>query len=285
VSAALAFLRAQGHETMKKDGRPNWLPVPTVEKMLGRFLDQHKAGWDTEKSAWETEKQRYRQAVAEVQRWRELVDSNPQGLLERLSELDPRYAALLRREAAQAPAEEDDPEPQADIDMGGGRWTYSTKAIKEVRAWERRQMERTMNERLAPLLSRAQAEEQAQRRQRVEAMLVERTSATLAKARTWPKFNENEAAILKVLQEDTAASEAAGVPPQLTVHDAYMQVVPQTFSADHNKVREQVLRELQAAPRSTAVSGNGAEPVRAPGPMTTEEIARRAMARLEGGRH
>lgn len=285
VSAELKWLQEQGHFSHKSDGRANWLPVATVERMLGKYLDSHKGDWTKERDGWHQERQSLAQAAQAAQQFRQMMQSDPRGLLQRMAQLDPRYGEFLQQpQREQLPPEESDPEPEPDLDLGNGRRTYSLDGIRKMREWERRNMERAFDQRMAPFAERVRQEEQRKHEERIETMLRTRTQNVLTRAKTWPKWAENEGEILKVLQADSAEAQRAGTEPQLSVHDAYMQVVTPVLSGDYNTIREQVMRELNGAPRSTAVGQTGAEPVRRPGPITVEDIARRAMARLEGGR-
>lgn len=285
LSAELKWLQEQGHFSHKSDGRANWLPVATVERMLNKYLETHKGEWTKERDGWHGEREKLAQAAQAAHNFRRLMEQDPRALLQRMAQMDPRYQEFLQeRREQQLPPQEQDPEPEPDLDLGNGRRSYSLDGIRNLRAWERRQMERAFDERMAPLLQRARQEEQRVQVERVERMLQHRTQNVLARAKTWPKWSEHEEAITKVLQEDSRQAEANGTEPQLSVHDAYMQVVGPVLTGDYNKVREQALRDLNGAARSTSVTQTGAEPVRKPGALTTEDIARRAMARLEGGR-
>lgn len=285
-SEAERLLREQGYATERKpDGREHWIPRSKVLKMIETGLKKRAAALDKEREGWTTERAGYVKQADEIKQWRALMAGDPKALLTRMAELDPRYKPFLdeHRVAQALPKAEDDPEPQPDIDLGNGRATYSLQGINKLRAWDRRQMERAFDERLKPFHEIREADQRRAETARYDAFIQERSSAQIARARTWPRFAEHEEAIVKALQEDSQHAEATGQPMKYgSIHDAYMDLVMPHLTGDHNKVRETVMKELNAAPKSTSVGTTGPEPTKAPGQRTTEEIARRAMARLEG---
>src|SRR5262245_43764139 len=285
LSESAKFLISNGHKHGKRpDGKTDlsFLPFTTVEKMLSRYLDHHRGSFDKERETWAGENKHLGEQAEMARRFRALVQGDPRAALTELARIDPRYQSFLVPPKPALPAEEDDPEPLPDIDMGNGRSTYSLNGIRKLREWDRRRMERAMDERMKPIAEMreraARAEAQAQFEQHIQA----RSQAQIERAKTWPKFAEYEPQILKVLQDDSAQAEKNGTAPQLSLHDAWMQVVLPVLTGNHNQVRESVMKELNGAPKSTGVGQTGPEPTRAPAQRSTEEIARRAMARLEG---
>lgn len=290
VSEAEALLREAGYQTEKKpDGRFHYIPRWKVVQMVESGLKKRTEALSKERESWKGEKEMLAKAADEARQFRHLMEHDPQALMHRLAALDARYKAFLgngQHQQAQAAAaalpSDQDPEPMPDVDLGNGRATYSLDGIRKLREWDRRQLERSFDQKLQPYHERLQAEQEHAQRQRAEHQLRERTTAIVDKVKTWPRFAEHEATILDILQKDTAESQARGVPPQKSVYDAYIEAVVPKLAGDHNSVREQVLRELNGAPKSTSVGANGAEATRNPGPRTTQEIARRTMAQLEG---
>lgn len=281
MSAAMQFLHNQGHKATKVDGRQNWLPVTTVEQMLLRFLDQHRGSFDKERERWESERSTLATDAEAARQFRRMLEGDPRALLQEIGRYDPRYLTFLQQQ--QIAAEEDDPEPPPDIDLGNGRRTYSLEGIKKLRAWDQRRIERTIEQRLQPFAAREQQAREQDARQRVDAVLAERSQAQISRAKSWPKWSEFEGAILKALQEDSAEAERTGAPLKYaSLHDAYMDVAGPHLSASASAMREQILKELNSAPRSTAVGTTGAEPTRAAGNWTTADVARETLARLEG---
>jgi len=144
-------------------------------------------------------------------------------------------------------------------------------------------MERGFEQKLKPFAEAREQEQMRQAQAQVDAQIIQRSTNQYQRARTWPKWAELEGEVLKVLQEDSRQAAAAGMAPQLSIHDAYMQVAGPALTADHNAIRETVMKELQTAPKSTSLGHTGAEPMKAPAVMSTQDIARRAMAKLERG--
>ncbi len=111
----------------------------------------------------------------------------------------------------------------------------------------------------------------------------DRTSQQLTEAATWPGWEDHKADILKALQDDSAAAQAKGTRPQLSIEGAYRKVVMAKLLEDDTKKRERLLKELNAAPKSPALSRQTADQPRTPGVRSTREIARGVIGNLERG--
>jgi hypothetical protein len=285
LSDAEQLLREQGYHTERKpDGREHWIPRSKVLAMIESGLKKRAEGFTKERADIESRLKAAQTDAEAAQRFRQLMQQDPQGLLTYMAQLDPRYQAFLQQEpqARREQSQADDPEPPPDIDLGNGRFTYSLDGIRKLRAWDARQTERKLEERLKPYAERVKAEESRAAQARVDAVIAERSQSQITRAKSWPKWAEHEEAILQALRADSEEAERTGQPFKLSLHDAYMQVVMPHLVTDHGAIRESVMRELNTAPRSTSVGATGPEPTRTPGVRTTQEIARRAMARLEG---
>lgn len=284
VSEAEQLLRDEGYLTERKpDGRWPYIPRWKVVSMIESGLKKRAAAIEEERKKWDGERKTLSADAEAARQFRKLLDGDPRAMIAEIAKYDPRYASLLQEQARERPKVEDDPEPQPDVHLGGGRYTYSLEGLQKRDAWRDRQLERRFEDKLKPYADREKALKEREERDAVERRISERGQAQIARAKTWPKWQDHEAAILKALQDDSAESERTGQPMKYgSIHDAYIDIVMPHLTGDHNKVRESVMRELNQAPRSTSVGTTGNEPVRAPSQRTTEEIARRALARLEG---
>ena len=285
-SEAELLLQEQGYVSQRKpDGRDHWIPRSKVVAMIESGLKKRAETFAKEKADFEARLKSEGEEAAQARRFRQMMEQDPRGLLARLAELDPRYKAFLEPpQAAPAahPPAEDDPEPPPDIDLGNGRATYSLDGLRKRDAWQRRQMEKVIEERMRPVTELRERAERRQAEARVERQLEERSAAQITRAKSWPHWSEVESEVVRLLKEDSSRSEQTGQPMQLDLHSAYMQAAQPYLTGNYQKVRETVMKELNAAPRSTSVAQTGAEPTRAPAVMSTEEVARRALARLEG---
>jgi len=103
-----------------------------------------------------------------------------------------------------------------------------------------------------------------EKHQKVQAFIPQ-VRAQIAEAQTWPLFAEHEAEIVKALQGND----------KLTLEGAYRQVVYPKLVADRTKMREEILKEVQKAPRSTAAPGSASRSSaqQAPtGPRSLEDV-------------
>src|SRR4030095_16497959 len=189
-SAAEQLRREGAYQTERKpDGREHWIPRSKVLAMIESGLKKRTEGYTKEKAEFEKRLQAAQQEAETAQRFRQLMQADPQGLLTYMAQLDPRYQAFLqqepqaRREQSQADQE---PEAPPDLDLGNGRFTYSLDGIRKLRAWDARQTERKLEERLKPYAERVKAEEDRLAQQRVDAVIAERSQSQITRAQTCP---------------------------------------------------------------------------------------------------
>jgi DNA-binding ferritin-like protein len=85
------------------------------------------------------------------------------------------------------------------------------------------------------------------------------------------------------LQADTEQARAAGKRPTLSLDAAYRQAVLPKMTADRNKMREELLKEINgAAAKTPTTTHGGAEVVKKQGPADTRSIASRVIDQLGG---
>lgn len=282
---AEALLSEFGYKDARKpDGREHWMPRSKALKMIANGLRKGRDKWGTEKAPLESrvgELQGYLDNLAKG------VSGDPRAFLSELAEIDPRYRSFLEQQAAEArqetPKAEDDPEPQPDYDLGNGSRTYSVEGIRKLREWERRQLQREIDNKLKPYAEREQREKARQAQETQLATLREKTTKAMSEAQTWPLFGQLPAdgSLTPFQQEVLGALQA---DKALDLRGAYMKVALPRLMEDDTKKRERLLKEINAAPKSTAVTKGGAEIQRQTGPTTTADIAARALERLERGR-
>ncbi len=69
----------------------------------------------------------------------------------------------------------------------------------------------------------------------------------------------------------------------MTLREAYLEVYADGLSADRNAVRADVLHGLKTAPRAPARSRQPVDSPRAPGPVSTADVASKVYDRLNRG--
>lgn len=277
-------------EAFKPDGREHYIARSKVLKMIGSGLKRGQEKWTSERTTLEGERTRYK---ADLEEMYADIRGEPKALLEKLAGVDPRYRAFLEPPAAPAaPPPADAEMPVPDYALPDGSRTYSLDGIqKQLIPWLTqaitKQLEAKVDERLKPITEREQADKTRQQRERLEADTQTRLRSTLDEAQRWPHFgplaadgslNDVQKAVLAELKKDSEAAAGARRRPSLSLEGAYLRVMGPKL-AD----RESLIREMQKAPKSTSVSRTSTDTPRTPGPATTQDVAARALARLERG--
>lgn len=289
-SAAAQFLLKQGHQPKKVDGRPVWLPYGTVEKMLDRYVGEHRSAWDGEKKTLSEQLKDYEDAKAALAEQRTLITGDPKHYLSQLAEVDPRYRSFLEPPKTE-PASQPLALPDPDVTLQDGSRTFSMEAFQKsiipfIVEQAKKEAKAEAENALKPLKDREERDE-------FERGLRERTQATMADVQTWPGWKENHDAILAVLQKDSEEkrpeierAHKEGRRPRvqfMSVEAAYRQVVIPKLAGDRNKIREEVMKELDTAAKAgPAVARSGAEATKTT-PIETRDIAARVIDRLEQG--
>jgi hypothetical protein len=280
LSGAAKFLLEQGHKLKKDDGRDTWLPAKTVEGMLDRYVKTHRLTWDGERSTIE---QREQQARADLAEYITAIQGDDRAFMETLAKHDQRYQKYLTpaEKEAIAAAAEDDPEPKLD---------GTIESFNALRAWDRREVIRKAEALVKPLTDRDKEAKQDAEQAKAQETFRESARTQMAEAAAWPGFGPIattgeltpfQGEVLAELQKDSEAAKAAQRRPTMTFRQAFLEVQARHLAeaSDPAKVREQVIKDMNAAPRSTSITRTGAE-VKASARRTTEEIARETIARM-----
>jgi len=101
---------------------------------------------------------------------------------------------------------------------------------------------------------------------------------------TWTRFNENEAEIVKVLQDHPNYSlERAYQTVVLPKLEATQKAAVDTVKADRDKMRAEILAELKQAPRSTSAPAQATKvaQVTSAGPQGLEDIIAAAIKTIK----
>lgn len=281
---AEALLAEFGYKDARKpDGREHWMPRSKALKMIANGLRKGRDRWTGEKTQIET---RATELQGYIDNLAKGVSGDPVAFLSELAGIDARYKRFIEQQARAAqetPKAEDDPEPEPDYPLPDGSRTYSLDGIKKREAWLRRQVQREIDAKLKPFAEREQQEKARQAQETQMATLREKTTKQMTEAQTWPLFGQLPAdgSLTPFQQEVLGALQA---DKTLDLRGAYMKVAMPRLMEDDAKKRERLLKEINAAPKSTAITKGGAEIQRQTGPTTTADIAARAYERLERGR-
>ena len=270
-----------------KFGKENRLPHSRVTTLVDKAVAKARAEFATESAAVNEKVTVYEDRLKGIEHIEKMMFEDQPRFLEVLKTL-PGYASLLgntraqtaepidRVAAASAAAKNRPPPP--DAKNADGSDGYSPDGLQAL-------LDYTVNRAVEQAEARAAqkygtlATERDNRikRDALNKELDSKVSNQLERASRWPGWAENQAEILKVLQADTKMA--------LTVEDAWRQVCIPKFQSNKAEMREQLLKELGAAPTSTSAGSGGSVARRAPssGARTTEDVIRESMARLGNG--
>ena len=182
----------------------------------------------------------------------------------------------------QAQAVTDDPEPLPDMPLDpnqpNGPKQYSVEQLARARAWDRRQSRREavaeMDGRIKPFEESQRAlDEQRKNNERIATIQRQANEAVnqrLEKARKWVGFKENEAEILDWIGKNEGADFI----------DGYQAIYMPKLTTERTKIRDEVLTEINAAPRSTSTPRTGAPAQKQDKVKTTADLAREEVARF-----
>jgi hypothetical protein len=143
---------------------------------------------------------------------------------------------------------------------------------------------------LRPLTERDEREKQRIQQEHQQRQLQERVGSQLSEAQTWPLFGklaedgtytEFQTAVLDELKKDSAAAQAEGKRPTLSLEGAYIKVASKRMAEDENAKRARWIEETNKAPKSTAIARQSTDAPRPTGPRSSQEIARATIAKLE----
>ncbi len=296
LSEAEKLLHEAGYKSAKKpDGRDNYIPHSKVVKIIENGINQGKGEFGQRYQALETETKSLREYVEEI---RADVLGDPKAFISKIAQVDPRYRAFLEPPAAPAQTAAPDAEmPAPDLPLPDGSRTYSLEGLQKLLEWNTARTEARLmpkfEERIKPWEEREQRERQHAQQQEAIQEIQTRTRGQMEEAQTWPMFGklnpdgvtltEFQAEVLGELRKDREAAERAGRRPTMTLRQAYLEAETRYKSADYHAVRERVLKELNGAPKGTAVARTGGDAPKLPAAASTSDIAARTLARLEKG--
>lgn len=278
-----------------------------AEVVLGRKLNQGEKAVDAVKAfaaqvpELTTKVQDYEGRLNTVGQFEQVMANQPEKFLQMLAKLpaykqfftfvENAYNTMSQNAAAPVPTQPApgqqpiaavplaDEMPQPDEKLADGSAVYSMAGLQKLVSWtqakarEQAVAEATgqFNERYSALEQRYAPIMQAWTEYQTRQSVLPQIQAQIAEAKTWPMFNELENEITQTLQADRT----------LTLEAAYRKVAFPKMIAERNNMRQDIIKELQTAPTSTAVSGRSSKPnpPTPAGPRSLEDIIKE---QLEG---
>lgn len=282
------FEKKFGIPGMSASGRENRIPYSRVKKISEKAAADAVAAkvkeFEPQLAERDTKIQDYEGRLQKVAEFEQVMVSDVDaftGMLRQLPNWKPFFdkvdAALSGQPQAQTEAATpiSDDMPQPNQELSDGTMVYSMDGLKALNEWNRAQARKEtlaeVDKKFGPMAKEWDDHRVAQDRMNA---FIPQVRQQIADARTWPLFNEHEAEIVKALQDNQ----------KISLEGAYRQVVYPKLVADRGKMREEILREVQKAPRATAVTAPASKStaqVAPTGPRSTEDVIMEAIQGLK----
>lgn len=272
----------------------NRIPHTRVAVMVKKAVEKAQA-------ALQPKLQEYEARVNQFEGLGQIMATDADRFMSMLAQAYPAYAKYTQPQPAAAPAAhaEDDPEPGPDGELSDGTPAYTVEGFRKREEWKERQLTKKIEGQWAQKYGWLDKERQAREAQ--EAAIPQVRAQMDTAMRSWDGFQANFNDILAELQRDSAESLTRGLPPQLSLHDAYRVVMHRKHTAeveelkkaaeslktDRNKLRAEILAELKQTPTSTAANPGVPAPAPIPVPVnedgetSTKALIRRAIAGIK----
>lgn len=259
------FTKRFGISSKSITGRENRIPYSRVKKIIeknekdvaAKITKEVESVWQPKFQEVETKVKDYEDKLTRVAEFEQVMVNEPKRFLEeylsRLPAYKPFFDYVNQLAAGSAPqpptqpVHDDDPRPLPNKQLADGSKVYDLEGLDALMAWQARQVEKKVSTQLEERVSKRYApiEEEWKRRDYV-AKMTPVIDQQIAEARTWPHFSDHEEEIVKILQADQ----------KISLEGAYRKVMQSTIlpklSADRNKVRTEVIAELQRQPKTTS---------------------------------
>jgi hypothetical protein len=263
------FDKKYGLQSQSVTGRENRIPYSRVKKIVAKAeaeANKFKTELDTIKprfTEYETKVQDYESRLERVAQFEEILQNDPKQFLTMLSKV-PAYKEFfdfvnqaVSGQAAPAGA------VAAPVDQPDG--LYSMEGLKKLLAWQADQVEqrtiKQVEQRYAPI-------EQAWQSQEQMARIVPVVEKQIAEARTWDRFSELEPRIVEILKADK------NINLDRAYMKAYQEVIVPQLRTDKDKMRADLLAEIQKAPKASSPAAMPVKPkaVQSDKPRSIEQI-------------
>lgn len=292
------FDKKYGLTAQGASGRENRIPYSRVRKITEKAVKDAEAAWKktqdtsftpaTKYQELETRVKDYEGRLTQVAQFEQVMSQDPNRFLTMLSQL-PAYQPFFQRlneivaqaeqpqqpvTQATTPATEEMPQP--DQQLSDGSLVYSMDGLKKLNAWNRTQAknetltetQRILDERVKAVEQKyapmAQSYESYQARQAV----LPTVQRQISEARQWPLFNDSENEIVDALQKN----------PTWNLERAYQSVVLPKLQVNRDSMRQELLKEVKSAPRSTNAPVARAKPNQATaGSQSLEDIIKASL--------
>lgn len=223
---------------LNKHGKENRIPYSRVQKIAE---NAETKGYQKATTEFAPKIEAYESRLNQVSQVENLMFQKPAEFLSMLISKVPGYAEVfsqINQSLAPNAGNKAGSDFSADYQLEDGTPFYSDAKMKAILKAHADQVEARLAERYKPI------EERFRQEQRQQAMMPA-IRAQLAEAVKWPLFNESQNEILAVLKADQ----------KISLEGAYRQVVMPKLAADRNKLREDLIKEINTKPIATGTKG------------------------------
>lgn len=234
--------------TSRFGDKENRLPYSRVKKISENAVKKATAPLQTELTTTKAKLSEYENYMRNVTEFENIMTTDHQKFFNMLMKVpgyqeffSSMFQGMLQQHQPQAAAGQPTPQgdgmPEPDQVLSDGSKVYSLEGLKKLMEWQAAEVEKKVDARYAPLKTDWE-------QQRYMQQLMPQIQAQVEEARTWPLFKENEDEIVKLLNADR----------KISLERAYQKVVLPKLQGEKDKIREEVLREIQSKPRAGSTS-------------------------------
>ena len=214
------------------------IPLDRHETLLANAREEGQRAIAAAKAEHEAAMAQTRAELQAKQEMIALADRDPEMFLEALTRVDPRYAEAITKRAggnghAAAAATPGGAMPQPDRQFEDGSVGYSLEGLQKLLDWHASSVEDRVVQRYKPI------EDQYRSGEAVRGA-VQRVSAQVEAAKQWDGFTEHQGEIAAALKADRT----------LNLEGAYRQVVMPKLRASRDKMRAEILAEINGKPKT-----------------------------------
>ena len=174
-----------------------------------------------------------------------------------VAQADPHLAARIRGQVGQASEPEQEPQPDAALQMPDGSTVpvFTAEGLRKRDAWLQKQMEAQLAQKFQPLMSTAERIAQAEHAARIEAENQQWARSVLAPVQRLPHFADFKPEILKAIQDLPPTHTG---PLEEVVYATYERLLTAKLAESTKQAESHALASLQQ--RAVAGTSNPSSP-------------------------
>ena len=293
------FDKRFGLQAVSVTGKENRIPHSRVRKIIeknekdvtARVTKELETKFQPFFQEAQTRIQDYEQRLQEVSQFEQILEKDPVTFLDMLSKV-PAYRSFFHNigqmverlqgtgSVAGIPQQTGnpaDPMPAPDQDFPDGTKGYSMEGLSKLFDWRDRQVEsRVLGQAEDRISKRYGPMEQEWKAHKMREQALPGIEKQVAEAKTWPNFDELEPEVIKLLNTDP------NISLELAYIQTYNKIIVPKLALDRNKMRSELLSEVQKRPTASAAPNSPVKPVTTSvGPRSIEDIITEEVSKLK----